>query len=259
MRIVDFPALDASVRGYLHEGNDRMVHHLVRPAVLICPGGAYRFCSARERDPAAMPFFTEGYNVFLLEYSCAPDAGGCRPLREVAEALRTVRRRAGEWGIEPDRIALLGFSAGGHLAASLGVHWNHPELKLGEDSRPDALILCYPVITTGEFAHRESADNVTGGDPALAELFSLEHHAGAQVPPTFLWHTVDDPSVPVENSMLFAAALQRSGVPFECHLFAHGEHGISACTVEVETPNAACAAWIPLCLTWLNTLFSFTP
>ena len=186
-------------------------------------------------------------------------AGAYRPLRELAETVAILRERSAAWHIEPEKIAVLGFSAGGHLAASLGVLWNDPELGLGRQCRPDALALCYPVITAGEFAHRESIETVTGGDPALVEKLSLENHVGRGTPPVFMWHTVDDPAVPVENSLLFAGALRRQGIPFECHLFAHGDHGISVCNREVETPNAACAPWVGLCGTWLNGLFQFEP
>ena len=157
------------------------------------------------------------------------------------------------------RRSVLGFSAGGHLAASLGVLWNHPDLKLGSACRPDALVLCYPVITAGEFAHRESIDNVTGGDPGLAELLSLEKQVTADMPATFLWHCVGDESVPAENSVLLLAAMQRAKVPCECHLFADGAHGISVCTREVETPYPDIAPWFDLCTSWLNRQFQYIP
>lgn len=204
-------------------------------------------------------FSALGYQAFLIEYSVGERAGELRPLRELAACVRILRRRAAEWHIEPEHIAVLGFSAGGHLAASLGVLWNHPALKLGSACRPDALVLYYPVITAGECAHRESIDNVTGGDPGLTELLSLEKQVTPDMPATFLWHCVGDESVPVENSVLLLASMQRAHVPYECHLFAGGAHGISVCTREVETPYPDIAPWFDLCTNWLNRQFQFIP
>ena len=130
---------------------------------------------------------------------------------------------------------------------------------LGADCRPDAAVLCYPVITTGEYKHPESIDWVTGGDAKLMELLSLEKQVTKQMPPTFIWHCTGDESVPVENTLLLTAAMQRAGVDYECHLFAGGAHGISMCNQEVETPYPAAAEWVKLCKTWLNSQFEFTP
>lgn len=259
MNICKFQALDAPVIGYLHDDHERLVTHKTRPAILICAGGAYRWLSPREKDPVALAFSAMGYQSFLIEYSVMEQAGGLRPLREVSEAVRILRERAGEWHIEPDHIAVLGFSAGGHLAASLGTLWHRQDLGVSENARPDALVLCYPVITTGPFAHPESIRHVTGGDPDLMELLSLEKQVSGDMPPCFLWHCVGDESVPVENSLLLASAMQRAGVDYECHLFSGGAHGISMCNREVETPNPEAAAWVALCKTWLNKKFDYTP
>ena len=259
MNICKFQALDAPVIGYLHDDHYRLVTHKTRPAILICAGGAYRRLSPREKDPVALAFSAMGYQSFLIEYSVMEQAGGLRPLREVAEAVRILREHAEEWHIEPEHIAVLGFSAGGHLAASLGTLWHRQDLGVPENARPDALVLCYPVITTGAFAHPESIQHVTGGDPKLMELLSLENQVRGDMPPCFLWHCVGDESVPVENSLLLASAMQRSGVDYECHLFAGGAHGISMCNREVETPNPEAAAWVELCKIWLNKKFNYTP
>jgi len=259
MKIVRFDANDAPVIGYLHDDHDRLVAHKSRPAIVVCAGGAYRWLSPREKDPVALRFAALGYQTFLIDYSVEEKAGALRPLRELAACVRTLRERAEEWHIEREHIAVLGFSAGGHLAASLGVLWNHPALKLGSTCRPDALVLCYPVITAGEYAHRESIDHVSGGDPRLRELMSLEKQVTPDMPPTFLWHCVGDESVPVENSVLLLSAMQHAGVDYECHLFAGGAHGISVCTQEVETPYPDCAPWFSLCTTWLNRQLQYTP
>jgi acetyl esterase/lipase len=259
MNICTFRAHDAPVIGYIHDDHDRLVAHKTRPAVVICAGGAYRWLSPREKEPVALSFAAMGYQVFLIEYSVGDRAGALRPLRELAEAVSTIRARAVEWHIEPEHIAVLGFSAGGHLAASLGTLWHRPDLNLGENCRPNALILCYPVITAGKFAHAESIENVTGGDEKLRRLLSLENQVTTQMPPTFIWHCTGDESVPVENTMLLTTEMQRAGVPYECHLFSGGAHGISMCNQEVETPWPAVSKWIELCKTWLNSQFDYCP
>ncbi|MCM1148496.1 MAG: alpha/beta hydrolase [Butyricicoccus sp.] len=259
MEPVSFQALDAPVRGYLWDDYDTLKAHKVRPALIICPGGAYRWRSPREKDAPAMEFLSMGYQVFILEYSCAERAGEYRPLRELAETVRQLRKRTGHWHIDPAKIAVLGFSAGGHLAASLGALWNDPELALPEQARPDALVLCYPVVSTKEFAHEESARLVSGGDPDLREKLHLWDRVTPDFPPTFMWHGGEDASVPPENSLLLAVELKRHGVPLEYHLFGSGAHGISTCTQEVETPDGACRAWLPLCKAWLNRRFDYMP
>ena len=259
MELVAFTALGAEVKGYLQEDYDTLAAHKVRPALVICPGGAYCFHSPREMDPPAFEFLDLGYQVFILEYSCAERAAGYRPLRELAETVRTLRQNHEMWHIEPGKIAVMGFSAGGHLAASLGALWNDPELDLPEQARPDALVLCYPVISTREFTHEESAQWVSGGDGALRDKLHLWDRVTPDFPPAFLWHGGEDDSVPPENSLLLAVKLKQHGVPVEYHLFETGAHGISTCTQEVETPDEVCRAWLPLCKTWLNRRFHYTP
>lgn len=260
MRIVSFQALEAPVTGYLQDDYDTLVAHKTRPALVICPGGAYRWRSPREKDPPAFEFLSMGYQVFILEYSCAERAGECRPLWELAETVRLLRERHEEWRIEPDKIAVLGFSAGGHLAASLGAFWNDPSVGLPPDCRPDALVLCYPVIATrGEFAHEGSAEFVSAGDGTYRDKLNLLERVTEQYPPTFLWHGGGDDCVPPENSLLLAVELKRRGVPFEYHLFGSGGHGISTCNQETELPDATCRPWVGLCKAWLCGRFGFTP
>ncbi len=259
MRILTRTALEAPLLGYLQEDYDTLQAHKVRPALVICPGGAYQWRSPREKDPPALAFLAMGYQVFLLEYSCGEGAGGYRPLGELAQAVCLLRHNAGAWHLDPERIAVMGFSAGGHLAASLGALWNDPELNLPPECRPDALILCYPVISTREFAHEESVQWVSGGDGAVREKLHIPDRVTPSFPPTFLWHGGADGSVPPENSLMLALRLREQGVPFECHLFEEGAHGISTCTREVETPDEACRVWLPLCQSWLNRRFHYTP
>lgn len=268
MKIVRFnpnPESDARVVGHLHDVYPaEMPNRDKRPCVVIYPGGGYMFLSEREADPPAMAFFAKGYNVFVLYYSIKEKAKDFGPLLDGSLTLLKIRENSEEWNILPEKIAVCGFSAGAHAAASLGTLWDEPDLKTkidtkGGQNRPNAMILCYPVITMGEYAHMESARTVCGGtiSQEKAHLFSLENQVSKDTPPTFLWHTYEDASVPVENTMLFAAALRKKQVPFECHIFQKGQHGLSLCNEEVNTPNQHCAEWFPLCAEWLGDLFSF--
>ena len=259
MKILSLNALGAPLTGYIQEDYDTLAAHKIRPALVICPGGAYRWRSPREKDAPAFEFLTMGYQVFILEYSCKECAKDHQPLKELAKTVELLREHHEEWHIDPQKIAVLGFSAGGHLTASLGAFWNDPKLDFPADVRPDALVLCYPVISTREFAHEESAEWVSGGDEAMRDRLNLQDRVTPDFPPTFLWHGGEDTSVPPENSLMLAMELKKNGVPFEFHLFGSGAHGISTCTQEVETPDEVCRAWIPLCKTWLNRRFHYVP
>lgn len=250
--------------GYLHDASPEMSHRASRPAVIFCPGGGYKILSDREKDPPALEFFARGYNVFILMYSLKERACGLHPLKELSAAVMTVREKAAVYHIDPKCVAVAGFSAGGHLAASLGVRWNSPELRAEMDTknglnRPDAMILCYPVITAGPWAHRPSIEWVSGSKTPcpLWDYFSLEKNVPADAAPAFIWHTVTDDGVPVENALLFASALRQAKVPFELHLFAGGPHGLSTCNEEVGSPNPESRKWVDLSLAWLNKQFGF--
>ncbi len=231
-----------------------------RPAVIVCPGGGYGFLSGREGEIVALQMAAVGFHSFVLSYSTCPPSSSPlwpEPLLDAAWAVDAVRRNAGEWSVDPNAVVILGFSAGGHAAATLGVHWNRPEvLERYPAPRPDAMALCYPVITSGSLTHRGSIGNLTGGDPALIELAALDKHVGTHTPPAFIWHTVSDEVVPVENSLDFAKALRRSGVSFEMHLFPEGEHGLSLAVDETgaenTSNNAHVARWLGLCLEWIR-------
>jgi len=240
-----------------------------RPAVLVLPGSGYFQCSPREAEALAVRFNAAGWHAFVLWYSCAPRRHPA-PLLDCARAFTVIRRRAAEWDLDPGRLALLGFSAGGHLALTEALYYDRDFAAApGVDpalGRPDALVLCYPVVTSGEAAHRGSFDMLLGErpDPALLDLLSLERHVAEApppgLPPVFLWHTWADQSVPVENSLLLAAALRRTGTPLEMHLFPEGKHGISLATSETAAGDPAhinphTAQWFDLCVRWLRERF----
>ncbi len=233
-----------------------------RGAVLICPGGGYHFTSEREAEPIALQFNAAGFHAFVVYYSVAPRRHP-QPLLDVSRAMCIIRENADKWRVHPQKIAACGFSAGGHLAASLGVHWQKPYLQdipgiqIGLN-RPDALILCYPVITSGPYAHRGSFDNLLGANPsqALLDEMSLERQVTTKTPPAFIWHTFNDDAVPVENSLLFASELRTHGVPFELHIYPEGPHGLSLATEETDNGSMGVhphvATWMGLCVEWLR-------
>lgn len=247
------------IETYIMSGNNK------RGAVLICPGGGYGGTSDREAEPIAIRFNAAGYHAFVLRYSVAPRRHP-QPLLDVSKAMCIIREGADIWNIHPSKIAVCGFSAGGHLAASLGVHWN--KSYLNEEgiatglNQPNALILCYPVISFGEFTHGSSRDNLLGkeaGDDLIEEL-SLEYQVNEKTPATFLWHTFADETVPVENSLLFAQSLRQYNIPFELHVYPEGPHGLSLATSETDSQGQFgefphVASWMDLCIEWLNQQF----
>ena len=239
-----------------------------RPLVLVCPGGGYNHTSDREAEIVAMQFNAMGYHTAVLRYSCAP-AVFPTALLELSKAVAYMREHAGEYLIDPDRIAILGFSAAGHLAASLGVFWNtewfrkireENGVKLAaEQIRPDGLILCYPVITSGEYAHRGSFDDLLGEarcrDPFWLEKMSLEKQDLKDVPPVFMWHTSYDNAVPLENSLFFATELIKAKKPVEYHIFPGDVHGMSLGDWRTRSEtrikdNTSAVQWISLAHTW---------
>lgn len=209
-----------------------------RPLVLICPGGGYEFLSEREGEPVALHFLSLGYQAAVLKYSVAPAVRYPVALRQLAKAVAYIRSKAGEFFVDQQKITVMGFSAGGHLAASLGVNWNKEllaDIAPADKIQPNALILSYPVITSGKYAHQGSFQALLGEDyPAKKELVSIEKLVAADFPATFVWHTVADDAVPAKNSLLLADSLYEAGIPFEFHLYNRGLHGLSLGTVETR-------------------------
>lgn len=237
----------------------------IRPLVLVVPGGGYGYTADREAEPVALRFAAAGFNAAVLRYSVFPVKYPIS-LCQLALAVAYIKENAGRLRTDPDRIITCGFSAGGHLAASLGNSWNSSELsrltgKEAELMRPAGQILCYSVITSGEKAHRGSFDNLIGreADEKLTEALSIEKHVGAHTPKSFIWHTFADKLVPVENSLMMAQALRAAGVPFELHIFPEGWHGLSLADRETAknreaVPDFAAKNWFPLACEWVERL-----
>lgn len=241
---------------YLRVSTDHMPSVIDRPLVLVVPGGGYTHVSAREGDPVALQFAAAGYHTAVLDYAICEKARDYLPLRQLAEAIGLVRQHAAEWHVLPEKIAVCGFSAGGHLALS-GAVLDIP----GETAqpRPNAVILGYPVVTAGEYAHRGSFEQLAGStDRAAQQAFTLEDKITPKTPPVFVWHTMEDETVPVENTLMLLSALRRAGVPCEAHLFEKGVHGTSISTVEVDQPSRHRHHWVELAVEWLNDTFTFS-
>ena len=233
------------------------------PSVIICPGGAYFDLCEREQLPVAQEFLDAGYHAFILSYSVKEDAKNFKPLCQLAATISHIRKNAKNWNADPVQIAVCGFSAGGHLAASSGTLALSDEFHRiwngGEDILPNAILLGYPLLLAGESCSR-CINRVSGAEVGTERfrLFGLDQHVCAQTPPTFIWHTATDKAVPVENSLQFAAALSKACVPFELHVFPDGPHGMSVCTQEVGYNHPYNARWVEWAIAWLNKQFNFS-
>mgnify|MGYP005767239427 CR=1 FL=1 len=214
---------------YIHEDEQ------TRPAMLVVPGGAYRYASPSEGDVVARWFYKAGYNVFVLAYTVnyLEEPLGRLPLNDISRAVRIIRKRAEACRIDPNRVVLCGFSAGGHLSASLCVHYKdirdcRPEYD-EISNRPDAAILGYPVITAKDYEESESFQALLGKEQQEADLeyMSLEKHVTEDTPPCFIWQTAPDGTVPVLHSYLFAEACRNAGIKYAHLVFSDGVHGMS--------------------------------
>ena len=241
-----------------------------RPAVIVCPGGGYRSLSDREAEPIVRKYFGMSMNVYLLRYSLKEKAANFAPLIEAALAIKYVRDHAEEHNTDAEQVYILGFSAGGHLAASSGTLWNHPVVRdavgVSDGSapeginRPNGMILAYPVITMGGSAHSGTRTNVCGSedpDEETRKQFSLELHVDETTPPVFIWHTVTDQVVNIKNAVLFINALTEAGVLYEAHIYPKGPHGLALCNKETWVEKEDFMApeaedWIEKSADWIH-------
>lgn len=231
---------------YLHKAKKR-------PAIIVCPGGAYLISSQKEGEPVALAYYEEGFNTFVLHYSLGIFAEFPAPAMDLAIALVEIRKRAEQWHIEMDKLAVCGFSAGGHIAATLGTMWDK---LLG--SKPNALVLGYPCILNDDKGMPELFKMISAG--GRVNIPSLDEGVSALTPPAFIFHTYSDPLVPVEHSLRFASAMAAHDRPFELHLYKDGGHALSLADERCsggnpEEEDESLASWFGLSVIWLKRLF----
>lgn len=244
-----------------------------RPALLVLPGGGYEFISEREAEPVAVAYGGQGFLTFTLSYSVKEGGRYPIPQREAFEAVAYIRENAEPFGVDPKRLAVIGFSAGGHLAASTGVHWRTPDCigTLDPDKcRPDALILVYPCITADAFAY-PGIRTIHGAGMTDCSQLSMEKLVDKDTPPAFLCHTAADTCVSSINALVFAKALAEHGVAYELHIYKDGPHGLGLANRGVTYRNgltpiertaflgqcAAFADWFDKSVAFLNALWDF--
>ncbi len=222
-------------------------------AIVVCPGGGYQMRADHERFPIAEWLVSLGIAAFVVDYRVAPYRHPI-PLQDAQHAIRLVRARAADWRVDPNRVGILGFSAGGHLAATAGTQWDRGSAESRDpvrrmSSRPDLMVLCYPVISFMLACHRGSVVNLLGPEPSLEQrrALSAELQVTPETPPAFIWHTADDAVVDLDNALVMASALRQHGVDVELHVYPHGEHGLG---LAPDRPDIA--TWTELCATFLR-------
>lgn len=224
-------------------------------AFVVCPGGGYQSLAEHEGHPIALWLNARGITAVVLKYRLGPRYNQPAPAWDAARAIRTVRANAGAWGIDPARIGIFGFSAGGHLASTLATAFDAGEEDATDpierfSSRPDLAVLAYPVISMATaITHAGSRLNLLGPNPSrnLVDALSNDRQVTSRTPPTFIFHTAEDSVVPVENALRFASALQAAGVPYELHVFEKGPHGVG-----LAQDDAVLRVWTQLLENWLR-------
>lgn len=232
----------------------------LRPAVLVCPGGGYKMLSEREGEPVAISFLEKGYSAFVLSYSLNTPYPA--PLREALMAVAYIRENAAKYFVNREKVAVIGFSAGGHLAGLLATAAEEEikslQIKCADICRPDAAILSYPVVMMGKFTHLGSCSVITDCGKIPYDLLSVEKRVTKDSVPAFIWHTTEDDCVPLENSLALAEAYRKAGVPFSMMVFEKGRHGLSLCNAETDNRDecdlklSSVNKWLSFALDWLK-------
>jgi acetyl esterase/lipase len=215
-----------------------------RGSIVVCPGGGYAGKAGHEGEPVARSLNRHGLNAWVLDYRVYPDLHPS-PVQDARRAIQLARQWAVDHGLKTSHIGILGFSAGGHLAASAGTMWDQ------DSNRPDAMVLCYPVISLVKSPHIGSRRNLLGetANAALLSDLSIENRVDRRTPPAYIWHTADDQAVPVENALLMASALAARQIPFSCHIYPHGNHGLG-----LAEDQADISGWMAECVAFLTEL-----
>jgi len=230
----------ATVEVYSQDSEMEMYESYPKPGMVVCPGSGYAKCAKREAEPVAIRLLGMNFQVFVLTYSCAPLRYPIQ-LLEVAALFSLIHQNQKEWDVDPDKVGIMGFSAGGHLAANYSCCFDGEEIKqyFKENYRPCMAVLGYPVISADlSILNTDSFEQLLGHHPEGEEgkKYSCEYLVSSKTPPTFIWHTAEDQCVFVENSLRYATALSRNKIPYTMHIYPHGEHGLS--TLDDLTCNA---------------------
>ena len=245
---------EATLEGYILDCEIKLGQSVNRPAIVVCPGGGYVYCSPREAEPVALRYAARGFHAFILRYSTGWDAAGFAPLQEVSWAIGYIREHAQEWHVDPDKIVTCGFSAGGHLALAAGVK--------GEN-KPNAMILGYPAVTTPNHPMSNFMVKLLTGKKEVADAdcaeFSLENFITKDAPPVFMMATAEDGLSPY-GALLVANTYSRLGLGYELHMFQHGPHGYSladetSADGSSQVLNPSVARWHELSVDWLYRIF----
>lgn len=253
---------DATLDCFIIDNYEGFSKERKRPGLLIIPGGGYHSVCDREGEPVGLKFLGHDISVFVLKYK-TKDLKYPAQIIQALVALNVIRKNAKKWNLDENAIYTMGFSAGGHLCATLGTAYKEEEvLKLlgytYDDVKVNGMILCYPVLTLKEFTHEGSKLNLIGDDQELSEHLSIENRVNSKTPRTFIWYTYNDDVVPMENALIMANALRVNKIPFELHIYEEGPHGLS---VSDETSahdgddyyiNKDVSSWVNLCANWIK-------